>query len=143
MNVRTAQTYNLTSCKDTIYQERYLSYIVSPLDMLILPCITDKVNSKNEKSANFLKKLFSKKYLKIFKNILDKLFWVRYNEFAIKKGGKKLKLQATAKVQKSGTNVTVNLPKEIRELFGINGGDTVLITAETVGKQIILRKVND
>lgn len=52
-----------------------------------------------------------------------------------------MKLQATAKVQKSGTNVTVNLPKEIREALGIDGGDVVLITAETVGKQIILRKV--
>lgn len=52
-----------------------------------------------------------------------------------------MKLQATAKVQKSGTNVTVNLPKELREALGIDGGDTVLITAETVGRQLVIRKV--
>lgn len=54
-----------------------------------------------------------------------------------------MKLQATAKVQKSGTNVTVNLPKELREALGIDGGDTVLITAETVGRQLVIRKVGD
>lgn len=52
-----------------------------------------------------------------------------------------MKLQATAKVQKSGTNVTVNLPKELREALGIDGGDTVLITAETVERQLVIRKV--
>lgn len=99
------------------------------------------VYNYGEIRTDFLKKLFLKKYLKIFKNILDKLFWVWYNKSAIKKGGQKLKLQATAKVQKSGTNVTVNLPKEIREALGIDGGDTVLITAETVGRQLVIRKV--
>ncbi len=52
-----------------------------------------------------------------------------------------MELQATAKVQKSGTNVTVNLPKELREALGIDGGDTVLITAETVRRQLVIRKV--
>jgi hypothetical protein len=60
MIVMQVQTYNLTSLRETIYQEQCHAYTVSLLDMLILPYIIDKVNSKNKKSANFLKKLFLK-----------------------------------------------------------------------------------
>lgn len=33
-------------------------------------------------------------------------------------------------VQQSGTNVSINLPKEVRGLFGIEGGDVLVIVAD-------------
>lgn len=50
-------------------------------------------------------------------------------------------LQKTAKVQEMKTNVTVNIPIEQREALGIVGGDTVLLTADTNKKTIVLRKL--
>ena len=49
-------------------------------------------------------------------------------------------LQKTAKVQVSKTNVTINIPIEQREALGIAGGDTVLLTADTNKKEIIIKK---
>ena len=49
-------------------------------------------------------------------------------------------LQKTAKVQVSKTNVTINIPVEQREALGIAGGDTVLLTADTNKKEIIIKK---
>jgi bifunctional DNA-binding transcriptional regulator/antitoxin component of YhaV-PrlF toxin-antitoxin module len=52
-----------------------------------------------------------------------------------------MKLQKTAKVQTSATNVTVNIPVEQREALGISGGDTVLLTADTKTKKITIEKL--
>ena len=60
---------------------------------------------------------------------------------SFKKGGWKMTLQKTAKVQVSKTNVTINIPIEQREALGIAGGDTVLLTADTNKKEIIIKKV--
>ena len=55
MIVMQVQTYNLNSLRETIYQEQCPAYTVSLLDMLILPYIIDKVNSKNKKVRFFSK----------------------------------------------------------------------------------------
>jgi bifunctional DNA-binding transcriptional regulator/antitoxin component of YhaV-PrlF toxin-antitoxin module len=52
-----------------------------------------------------------------------------------------MKLQKTAKVQTSGTNVTVNIPIEQREALGIGGGDTVLLIADTETQKITIQKL--
>ena len=45
-------------------------------------------------------------------------------------------MKATLKVQATKTNVTVNIPKEIREALDIKKGDTLLLTVKD-GKIII------
>ena len=50
-------------------------------------------------------------------------------------------LVKTAKVQETKTNVVVNIPREQREALGINGGDTVLITADNKNKIITIQKI--
>ena len=50
-------------------------------------------------------------------------------------------LVKTAKVQETKTNVVVNIPIKQREALGINGGDTVLITADTQNKIITILKI--
>lgn len=50
-------------------------------------------------------------------------------------------LSKTAKVQIGVSNTTVNIPKEQREALGINGGDTVLLTADTESKTITIKKM--
>ena len=50
-------------------------------------------------------------------------------------------LQKTAKVQETKTNVTINIPREQREMLGIEGGDTVLLTADTDNQTIIIKKM--
>ena len=57
------------------------------------------------------------------------------------KGGEKMFLVKTAKVQETKTNVVVNIPREQREALGINGGDTVLLSADTEKQIIILKKM--
>lgn len=57
------------------------------------------------------------------------------------KGGEKMLLVKTAKVQETKTNVVVNIPREQREALGINGGDTVLISADTKNKFITIKKI--
>lgn len=49
--------------------------------------------------------------------------------------------QKTVKVQETKTNVTINIPREQREALGIVGGDTVLLSADTDKKIIILKKM--
>ena len=57
------------------------------------------------------------------------------------KGGKKMFLVKTAKVQETKTNVMVNIPRKQREALGITGGDTVLLSADTEKQIIILKKM--
>ena len=57
------------------------------------------------------------------------------------KGGEKMFLVKTAKVQETKTNVMVNIPREQREALEINGGDTVLISADTKNKIITIQKM--
>jgi bifunctional DNA-binding transcriptional regulator/antitoxin component of YhaV-PrlF toxin-antitoxin module len=50
-------------------------------------------------------------------------------------------LQNTVKVQQTKSNVTLNIPKEQREVLEICGGDTLLLTANTETNEIIIKKV--
>ncbi len=50
-------------------------------------------------------------------------------------------LQKTAKVQEMKTNVTINIPIEQREALGISGGDTLLLSADTKKKIIVIKKL--
>lgn len=59
----------------------------------------------------------------------------------LRKGGDKMTLSKTAKVQIGNSNTTVNIPKEQREALGISGGDTVLLTADTDKQIIIIKKM--
>jgi AbrB family looped-hinge helix DNA binding protein len=52
-------------------------------------------------------------------------------------------LVKTAKVQETKTNVVVNIPREQREALGIVGGDTVLLSADTEKKIIIIKKMEE
>ena len=52
-------------------------------------------------------------------------------------------LSNMVRVQSSGTNVTVNIPKQIREMLNISGGDTLMIEANREKKEIKLRKVEN
>ena len=61
----------------------------------------------------------------------------------LKKGGWQMFIQKTAKVQETKTNVTVNIPREQREALGITGGDTVLLSADTEKKIIIIKKMEE
>lgn len=45
-------------------------------------------------------------------------------------------MKSTVKVQASGKNVFINLPKELREELDLKKGDTVLITVKD-GKLIV------
>jgi AbrB family looped-hinge helix DNA binding protein len=50
-------------------------------------------------------------------------------------------LNRMVKVQETKSNVTVNIPKETREVLGISGGDTLLLSADTESNQITLKKI--
>lgn len=46
----------------------------------------------------------------------------------------------TAKIQESGTNVYINLPKFIREMFDIVKGDEMEVFIDTATEEITLKK---
>ncbi len=54
--------------------------------------------------------------------------------------GVTLILEREIKVQQTKTNVTINIPMAHRELLGISGGDTVVMSVDLKKQAIILTK---
>jgi bifunctional DNA-binding transcriptional regulator/antitoxin component of YhaV-PrlF toxin-antitoxin module len=52
----------------------------------------------------------------------------------------KILLEREIKVQETKTNVTVNIPKTHREILGIQGGDTVIMSVDLKKNAVILKK---